>query len=123
MVGAPPVVKLITTSLAPLIFTANFLKSSGSCVGRPSFGSRACRCTIAAPACAAAMAASAISSGVMGRYGDMVGVWIEPVTAHVMMTLPCAAAIVPHHLERGVRTYCEDRNPPRRARRLQSGAA
>jgi hypothetical protein len=23
----------------------------------------------------------------------MLGVWIEPVTAHVMMTLPCAAAI------------------------------
>jgi hypothetical protein len=24
---------------------------------------------------------------VRGRYGDMLGVWIEPVTAHVMMTL------------------------------------
>src|SRR3954471_9551410 len=94
MVGAPPVVKLITTSLAPLIRVANLRKSSGSCVGRPSFESRACRCTIAAPACAAAIAASAISSGVMGKYGDMLGVWIEPVTAQVMMTLPCAAAIV-----------------------------
>jgi len=29
----------------------------------------------------------AISSGVIGRCGDMVGVWIEPVTAQVMMTL------------------------------------
>src|SRR5256885_14588330 len=94
MVGAPPVVKLITTSLAPLILIANLRKSSGSCVGRPSFGSRACRCTIAAPACAAAIAAAAISSGVIGRDGDMVGVWIEPGTAHVMMTLPFAAAIV-----------------------------
>src|SRR5256885_7051273 len=94
MVGAPPVVKLITTSLSALILRANWRKSSGSCVGRPSFGSRACRCTIAAPAFAAPMAASAISSGVIGRCGDMVGVWIEPVTAHVMMTLPCAAAIV-----------------------------
>src|SRR2546421_10735558 len=94
MVGAPPVVKLSTTSHAALILGANLRKSSGSCVGRPSFGSRAWRCTIAAPACAAAIAASAISSGVIGRYGDIVGVWIEPVTAHVMMTLPCAAAIV-----------------------------
>jgi hypothetical protein len=33
------------------------------------------------------MAASAISLGVIGRCGDMVGVWIEPVTAQVMMTL------------------------------------
>jgi hypothetical protein len=29
----------------------------------------------------------AISSGVIGRCGDMVGVWIEPVTAQVMITL------------------------------------
>src|SRR5205085_3762554 len=91
MVGAPPVVKLITTSLCALILRANWRKSSGSCVGRPSFGSRACRCTIAAPAFAAPIAASAISSGVIGRCGDMVGVWIAPVTAHVMMTLPCGA--------------------------------
>src|SRR5207302_5455197 len=77
-----------------LILGANLRKSSGSCVGRPSLGSRACRCTIAAPAWAAAIAACAISCGVIGRYGDMLGVWIEPVTAHVMMTLPCAAAIV-----------------------------
>src|SRR5882672_5486672 len=94
MVGAPPVVKLITTSLAALIFGANWRNSSGSCVGLPSFGLRACKWTIAAPAFAAAIAASAISSGVTGRYGDMLGVWIEPVTAQVMMTLPCAAAIV-----------------------------
>jgi hypothetical protein len=34
-----------------------------------------------------------MSVDVTGRCGDMLGVWIEPVTAHVMMTLPCAAAI------------------------------
>jgi hypothetical protein len=56
-------------------------------------GSRACRWTIAAPASAAPIAAWAISSGVTGRCGDIEGVWMEPVTAHVMMTLPCAAAI------------------------------
>src|SRR5262245_58989499 len=41
---------------------------------------------IAAPASAAPMAASAISSGVTGRCGDIDGVWIDPVTAQVMMT-------------------------------------
>jgi hypothetical protein len=41
---------------------------------------------MAAPACAAAIAASAISSGVTGRCCDMDGVWIEPVTAQVTMT-------------------------------------
>ena len=40
-----------------------------------------------APALAAATAFSPISSGVTGRCGDMLGVWIEPVTAQVMMTL------------------------------------
>src|SRR5262245_54126939 len=98
IVGAPPVVKLSTTSLAARIFAPNWRKSSGSCVGLPSFGLRACRCTIAAPACAAPSAALAISSGVIGRCGDIDGVWIEPVTAQVMMTLPCAAAIVLDYL-------------------------
>jgi hypothetical protein len=32
------------------------------------------------------MAASAISDAVMGMCGDIEGVWIEPVTAQVMMT-------------------------------------
>jgi hypothetical protein len=40
-----------------------------------------------APASAAAIAPSAISLGVMGRYSDMDGVWIDPVTAQVMITL------------------------------------
>src|ERR1700722_1529635 len=42
---------------------------------------------MAAPASAAPIAASAISSGVTGRCGDIDGVWIAPVTAQVMMTL------------------------------------
>ena len=46
---------------------------------------------MAAPASAAPIAASAISSAVIGRCGDMEGVWIEPVTAQVMMTLPLSA--------------------------------
>jgi hypothetical protein len=44
-----------------------------------------------APASAAAIAASAISSGLTGRCGDIDGVWIEPVTAQVMITLRLAA--------------------------------
>jgi hypothetical protein len=48
---------------------------------------------MAAPALAAPTAACAISSGVIGRCGDMLGVWIDPVTAQVMMTFPWAAAM------------------------------
>src|SRR6478735_1675608 len=118
MVGAPPVVKLITTSHSAFILRANWRKSSGSCVGRRSFGSRACRCTIAAPARAASIAAFAISSGVIGRWGDMVGVWIEPVTAHVMMTLPCAAAIVECLAERNQERTHEAGNSRRIARAM-----
>jgi hypothetical protein len=76
------------------------MKTSGSWVGRPSSGSRACRWRIAAPASAAPIAASAISSGVTGRWGDMDGVWIEPVTAQVMMTLRGLAMAVPRFLAR-----------------------
>src|ERR1700736_5709288 len=43
---------------------------------------------MAAPASAAAIASRAISSGVSGRYGLIVGVWIDPVTAQVITTLP-----------------------------------
>jgi hypothetical protein len=94
MVAAPPVVRLITTPLATAICGRNSWNSAGSCDGLPSLGFLACRCTIAAPACAAPIAALAISAGVTGRCGDMLGVWIDPVTAQVMMTLPRAAAIV-----------------------------
>src|ERR1700682_2512596 len=87
IVGAPPVVMFTTTSHARLIFFRNGAKASGRWSGRPSRGSRACRCTIAAPASQAPIAASAISSAVMGKYGDIDGVWIAPVTAQVMTTL------------------------------------
>ncbi len=42
---------------------------------------------IAAPASAASMLLRAICSGVIGRYGDMLGVAIAPVIAQLMMTL------------------------------------
>src|ERR1700733_3118062 len=42
---------------------------------------------MAAPAWLAAIASCAISSGVMGRYGDMLGVCTDPVIAHVMIAL------------------------------------
>ena len=42
---------------------------------------------MAAPASAAAMDSAAIWSGVMGRWGVMVGVCTDPVTAQVMITL------------------------------------
>ena len=43
IVGAPPVVRLITTSQLPLISGRKRRNISGSCVGRPSSGMRACR--------------------------------------------------------------------------------
>src|SRR4051812_25813623 len=46
---------------------------------------------MAAPASAAATAASAISWGVTGRWGDIEGVWIAPVMAQVTITLRDAA--------------------------------
>src|SRR5262245_34962670 len=94
MVGVPPVVMLMTASVDCLMRGRNCMNTAGSPVGRPSCGLRACRCRIAAPASAAPMACSAIWSGVTGKASDMVGVWIEPVTAQVMMTLSDFAAIV-----------------------------
>ena len=95
MVGAPPVVMLITALERCLITLRNGENASGDWSGRPSFGSRACRCTIAAPASAAPIAASAISLAVIGRCGDIDGVWIEPVTAQVMMTFWLLAIFPP----------------------------
>lgn len=40
---------------------------------------------MAAPASVAPRALAAISSGVTGRYGDIDGVWIDPVIAQLMM--------------------------------------
>ena len=81
--------RLITASQAFLMRNKKGVNASGRWSGLPVTGSRACKWTIAAPASQAAMAASAISSGVTGRYGDIDGVWIAPVTAQVMMTFFC----------------------------------
>src|SRR6188474_1047764 len=93
MLWPPPVVILMTASQPSLIAGRNSMNTLGSGVGRPSFGSRACRWMIAAPAFAAAIDSSAISFGVIGRCGVIVGVWIEPVTAHVIITFLLGAAI------------------------------
>jgi hypothetical protein len=77
---------LMTASQLSLIAGRNSMNTFGSGVGRPSFGSRACKWMIAAPALAAAMDSSAICFGVIGRCGVIVGVWMEPVTAQVMIT-------------------------------------
>src|SRR6185436_18983002 len=87
MVTAPPVVMFTMESQLCLMRGRNCMKIFGSGLGRPSLGSRACRCRMAAPACAASIACCAIWSGVIGRASDMVGVWIEPVMAQVMITL------------------------------------
>ncbi len=87
MCGLPPVVMLTMASHSARIALRKGRNSSGSCEGRPSRGSRACRCTMAAPASAASMAARAICSAVTGRWGDMLGVWMAPVGAQVMMAL------------------------------------
>ena len=88
----PPVVMFTTASQPARMRGRNCMNTSGSAVGRPLSGSRACRCRIAAPAAAAPIACVAISSGVTGRCGLIVGVWIEPVTAQVMMTLSLKCA-------------------------------
>src|SRR5271163_3508563 len=93
MPGAPPVVRLTTTLEDCLITRRNGSKASGLWSGRPSAGLRAWRCTIAAPASAAPSADSAISSAVTGRCGDIEGVWIEPVTAQLMMTFRLAMTV------------------------------
>src|SRR3954470_9054493 len=95
IVGAPPVVMLMTAFELCLMFFRKGARASGLWSGRPSFGSRACRCTTAAPASAAPIAASAISLAVTGIAGDIDGVWIEPVTAQVIMTLFLAAIVPP----------------------------
>src|SRR5271156_1149185 len=85
--GAPPVVRLITASVRCLITLRKGSNRCGDWSGAPVSGLRACRWMIAAPASLALMAASAISSAVTGRLGDIDGVWIAPVTAQVMITL------------------------------------
>ena len=87
MPSEPPVVMLMTASQLCLMRGRNCMKTPGSGVGLPFLGSRACRWMIEAPASAAAIESRAISSGVIGRYGVMLGVCTEPVTAQVMITL------------------------------------
>ena len=63
-------------------------------LGLPSRGSRACTCRMAAPACAAATPCSASMSGETGSAGDIVAVWMPPVSAHETMTLFVGRAMV-----------------------------
>src|ERR1700688_5025016 len=100
MVTAPPVVMFTTASVACLMRGRNCMKTDASGDGRPSLGSRACRCRIAAPALAASIAWVAIWSGVIGSASDMVGVWIEPVIAQLMMIF----AMVDFSLSPGIGT-------------------
>src|SRR5690349_15005378 len=102
IVGAPPVVMLMTALEACLMIFRTGANASGLWSGRPSLGSRACRCTTAAPASAAPIAASAISLAVTGIAGDIDGVWIEPVTAQVMITLFFLAIVPPEMFVRSV---------------------
>jgi len=67
MPSPPPVVMFTTASVLCLMRGRNCMNTSGSGVGRPSIGSRACRWMMAAPASAAAMLSVAICSGVIGR--------------------------------------------------------
>src|SRR3974377_441840 len=73
MVTAPPVVMFTTASVDCLLRGRNCMKTFGSGDGRPSLGSRACRCRMAAPACAAPVAWVASWWGVIGRAADMGG--------------------------------------------------
>src|SRR3954454_15573113 len=52
----------------------------------PVSGSRTWMCTMAAPACAASIAAAAICSGVTGQCGLFVSFVSSPVIAQVIMT-------------------------------------
>src|SRR3954469_1794104 len=93
MVGAPPVVRLITQLERCLMTFRNGAKASGLWSGWPVLGLRVGRRAIAAPAPAASTAASAISCGVTGSALDIDGGLIAPVTAQVMMTLRAMVAL------------------------------
>src|SRR3546814_18671320 len=87
MPNPPPVVMFRIALVDCLTRLRNASNKRGDWSGRPVSGSRAWRWSIAAPASAAAIASAAISSGVIGKCGDMLGVWIDPVTAQVMIAL------------------------------------
>src|SRR5262249_30706587 len=85
---------MLITALVPCLMRGRKRpKASGVWSGWPVSGLRAWRCRIEAPASAATRASRVISSGVMGRCGDMVGVWMAPVTAQVMMTFRFAGML------------------------------
>ncbi len=63
----PPVVMLTMAELERRMIGRNCMNTAGSGVGRPSAGFLACKCRTAAPASAAAIDCSAISSGVSGK--------------------------------------------------------
>src|SRR5258708_36803163 len=95
IVGAPPVVMFTTTFERCLITLRNGANACGDWSGLPSLGSRACRCTIAAPASAAPIAASAISLAVIGRGGDIVGVVFHPAARQGLVTFLSLSSGVP----------------------------
>ena len=75
VIPRPPPVEIFTTaSVACLILGKNCIKTSGSGLGLPFSGSRACKCIIEAPASQAPIDSSAISSGVIGKCSLIVGV-------------------------------------------------
>jgi hypothetical protein len=55
MITLPPVVMLMMASQLCLMRGRNCWKTAGSGEGRPSLGSRACRCKMVAPALAASI--------------------------------------------------------------------
>lgn len=87
MAALPSAVTLITASVCWRMTGKNRAQTSGSPVGAPVSGIRAWRWRIAGLASAAATGGTAISCGVIGSASDMVGVWAEPATAQLMITL------------------------------------
>ncbi len=83
----PPVEILITASVACLICGRNAKKSFANGLGRRRAGYAREDAGSRHRARAASIADWAMASAVTGRWGDIDGVWIEPVGAQVMMTL------------------------------------
>src|SRR5450631_3128962 len=102
MPSAPPVEMFTIALVLCLMRGKNCMNTFGSGVGAPVCGLRAWRWIIAAPASAASIDCLAISSGVIGNASDIVGVWIDPVTAQEMITLVrLATAIQSFQISRG----------------------
>src|SRR5207237_187481 len=103
-----PVVMLMTASVRCLMTGRKRAKASGDWSGWPVIGFRACRWTIAAPASAASTAASAISSGVAGRGGDIEGGGVARVPAQVMSSARDPHANVGRNAEASVEEPTDD---------------